>query len=82
MAEIDTLSLSDKEVDLHAAMATHMALLSALLLEHPNRRAVVARFEALLSQLIQSTPDARLSVAMTSLEEEFRKMFDATSSGD
>ena len=83
MAEIDTLNLSDKEVALHASMATHMALLSALVLEHPNRKGVVARFESLLLQLIQSTPDTRLSAAMSSLEEEFCKVFSAaTESGN
>jgi hypothetical protein len=75
--EIDTLSLSDKDVALHAALATHMALLTALVLQHPERNAVVARFEGLVAQLTRSAPDLRMSAAMVSLEEEFRTVFSA-----
>lgn len=73
--DIDTAGMPDREVGVQATLAVHMALLSALVVTHPDRPALKAKFEQLLSQLIERIEDPRFSAVLTTLESSFRTLF-------
>ena len=69
--EIDSEGMSDSEVAIHATLAVHTALLSAMVATHPDQQALKERFQALTSQVIERVEDPRFSGMMTRLEEAF-----------